>query len=170
VFVSYLTRWFARPAEAAARGECPLVVARAVPPPRAVRPSATVPAVEVAVSQTADGLVIRVKGEARVDCAGALLEGLLAAAARRPAVVTLDLSELRCLSSLAMGVLVAYRRGVVRAGGRVRLAERLHPTVRGALTRAELFDLFETASDAGSPPNHPAGPTPQQHSSKLMAV
>jgi hypothetical protein len=36
--------------------------------------------------------------------------------------VTLDLSELRSISSLAMGVLVAYRRGVVRRGGRVRLA------------------------------------------------
>jgi hypothetical protein len=97
----------------------------------------------VVVSPTCDGLLIRVKGEARVDCVGVLLAGLLAPSALRPAIVTLDLSELRCLSSLAMGALVAYRRGVVRTGGRVRLAEQLQPGVREALARAELFDLFE---------------------------
>jgi anti-anti-sigma factor len=91
-------------------------------------------------------MVIRVKGEARVDCAGALLDGLLASTARRQALVTLDLSELRSISSLAMGVLVAYRRGVVRSGGRVCLAEGLQPAVHEALARAELFDLFETTA------------------------
>jgi anti-anti-sigma factor len=106
-------------------------------------------------------VVIRVKGEARVDCAGALLDGLLTAAARRPAVVTLDLSELRCISSLSMGVLVAYRRGVVRAGGRVRLDRKLQPAVREALTRAELLNLFETSADAGPAPN-PQPPSPKR--------
>ena len=112
------------------------------------------------VSQTADDLVIRVKGEARVECAGALLDGLLAPAARRPAVVTLDLTELRSISCLAMGVLVAYRRGVVRNGGRVRLAEGLRPPVQEALARAELFDLFQTSADAGPVPNCQAGLLP----------
>jgi anti-anti-sigma factor len=107
----------------------------------------------VAVSQSADGLVIRVKGEARADCVGALMAGLLAPTACRPAVVTLDLSELRCISSLAMGVLLAYRRGVVHTGGRVRLAGELQPAVKEALTRAELIDLFETSADAGSAPS-----------------
>jgi anti-anti-sigma regulatory factor len=64
-------------------------------------------------------------------------------------VVTLDLSEVRSISSLAMGVLVAFRRGVVRAGGRVCLAPDLHPAVREALTRAELTSLFETDGGAG---------------------
>jgi anti-anti-sigma regulatory factor len=107
----------------------------------------------VTTSQTADGLVIRVKGVAGVKQSGALLSGLLAASAHRPSVATLDLSELRSLSSLAMGVLVAYRRGVVRAGGRVRLAEGLQLAVREALARAELLDLFETTTDAGPAPN-----------------
>jgi anti-anti-sigma regulatory factor len=62
--------------------------------------------------------------------------------------VTLDLSGLTSISSLAMGVLVSYRRGVVRAGGRVVLAEGLQPAVREALARAELFDLFENANAA----------------------
>jgi anti-anti-sigma factor len=100
----------------------------------------------VTTSQTADGLVIRVKGDAGVKQSGALLSGLLAASACWPSLTTLDLSELRFISSLAMGVLVAYRRGVVRAGGRVRLAAGLQPPVQEALARAELFDLFETAA------------------------
>ena len=66
--------------------------------------------IDVAVSRTPDDTVIRVKGEAGVGTAGALLDDLLAPAACRSAVVTLDLSELRCISSLAMGVLVAYCR------------------------------------------------------------
>jgi anti-anti-sigma factor len=101
----------------------------------------------VSVIQTATDVIIRVKGEARVECAGALEDGLLAAAARRPAVVTLDLSELRSISCLAMRVLVTYRRGVVRAGGRMRLVQGLQPAVHEALARAELLDLFETTDD-----------------------
>jgi anti-anti-sigma factor len=102
----------------------------------------------VAVSQTSDGPLIEVKGEARFDCTGELLNALLAPAACRPAVVTLDLSELRFISSLAMGVLVAFRRGVVRTGGRVRLTEGLQPQVRESLARAGLLDLFETHAAA----------------------
>ena len=100
------------------------------------------------VDQTSDDLVLRIKGEAHPAGVGALLAGLLAPTACRPALVTLDLSELRGISCLAMGVLVSYRRSVVRRGGRVRLAEPLQPAVREALARAELLDLFETTEDA----------------------
>jgi len=156
--LSHLTRWFARSVDRAARTECPPVVVPALHVPRSARPSESVPAVEVAVSPTADGMVIRVKGEAQVDCVGALLGGLLAPSACRPAVVTLDLSELRSISCLAIGVLVAYRRSVVRTGGQVRLAEDLQPPVQEALSRAELFELFKTTADAG--PNCQAGLVP----------
>ena len=148
-----LSPWFFRPSDpdlraapsrAAPKDVEPLrPVAPAAPSPRAPEPDACI---EVTTSQTADGLVIRVKGVAGVKQSGALLSGLLAASACWPSLTTLDLSELRFISSLAMGVLVAYRRGVVRAGGRVRLAERLQPAVKEALTRAELLDVFETAS------------------------
>jgi hypothetical protein len=66
--------------------------------------------------------------------------------------VTLDLSELRSISRLAMGVLRAYRRWVVRTGGRVRLAGGLQPAVREALKRAKLLDLFGITADAGAVP------------------
>jgi anti-anti-sigma factor len=98
-------------------------------------------------------MVIRIKGEGRVDSAGPLLDALLAPAARRPAVVTLDLSELRFISSLAMGVLVGFRRSIVRSGGRVCLAEGLQPAVEQALTQTRLLDLFEAAGDARALPN-----------------
>jgi anti-anti-sigma factor len=123
----------------------------------------------VTTGQTAGDLVIRVKGEAGVGSAGALLDGLLTPAARRPAVVTLDLSELRSVSSLALGALVTYRRGVVRAGGRVRLAEELQPAVKEALARAELLDLFETTAGAGAAQGRQAAPPPR-HSSDPVAV
>jgi hypothetical protein len=61
--------------------------------------------------------------------------------------VTFDLSELRFISSLAMGVLVVYRRAAVHAGTRVCLAAGLHPEVREALDRAGLLDLFEVVED-----------------------
>jgi anti-anti-sigma factor len=123
----------------------------------------------VTAEQTGDDLIIRVKGEAGVRSAGSLLHGLLSPAARRPAVVTLDLSELRCASCLAMGVLVAYRRGVVRAGGRVRLAGGLQPAVKEALARARLLDLFEPAAGTGAAQDRPAVPT-LAHSSVPAAV
>jgi anti-anti-sigma factor len=122
----------------------------------------------VITDQTGDDLVIRARGEAGVRSSGALLHSLLSAA-RRPAVVTLDLSELRFISSLAMGVLVAYRQGVVRAGGRVRLAGQLQPAVKAALARAELPGLFEAATGAGASQGRQAAPT-FQHSSNSVAV
>ena len=94
------------------------------------------------MDQSSDGLVIRVKGDAGVDSSGELLGALLTASARRPPLVTLDLSELRSISTLAMGVLVAYRRGVIRHGGQVLLDEPLQPAVSEALDRAELLQLF----------------------------
>jgi anti-anti-sigma factor len=129
------------------------------------------PALEVTASQTSDGLVIRIKGEASVGCASALLAGLLVPAAHRPAVVTLDLSELHWISSLAMGALVAYCQGVVRTGGRVRLAEEMQPEVCEALARVGLFDLFETTAGAEAALNQysPSQSGPR-HTSNLVAV
>ena len=50
---------------------------------------------------------------------------------RRQAFVDVDVEAL------------AFRRGVVRAGGQVRLAESLQESVREALARAELLTLFD---------------------------
>jgi len=117
-----------------------------VPAGTALRPAPLAPTLELIVHQSSDGLIVRVKGEATIQCAGALLDGLLAATAQRPAVVIIDLAELRFISSLAMGVLVTFRRGVLRWGGRVCLAPKIHPAVHEALALAELLDLFEASA------------------------
>jgi anti-anti-sigma factor len=142
-----LPRSFGHSVSCAVAAEQPRLVAVAPPAHRLTHSLLADAAVRVVVSQNADDLVIHVMGDARIDCADTLLAGLLAPAARRCEVVTLDLTELRSISSLAMGVLVTYRRGVVRNGGRVRLAPRLQPAVRDALRRADLLGLFECTAD-----------------------
>jgi anti-anti-sigma factor len=109
------------------------------PSPEGVR---RVPRIEVGVTEAPGEVVVRVAGKGCVGQADALEAALLGLSARRPALVTLDLSGLSCVSCLTMGVLVTFRRGVVRAGGRVRLAASLQEPVRVALERAGLFALF----------------------------
>jgi anti-anti-sigma factor len=141
--VGALLGWLVeRPAaasEPAPAVEPPVPVGRAVASTRFPDPA---PRLVVSTGLTADGLVIRIRGVAGVNQSGELLSGLLAASARRLSVVILDLSDLQFISSLAMGILVTYRGSVFRAGGTVRLAERLQPEVHAALARAGLLELF----------------------------
>jgi hypothetical protein len=97
-------------------------------------------------------LIVRVAGKGCVGQADALAAALLGPGARRSALVTLNLSGLNCLACLTMGVLVAFRRGVVRVGGRVRLAASLQKPVRAALEGAGLLALF------GLPEEHEIAP------------
>jgi anti-anti-sigma regulatory factor len=87
-------------------------------------------------------VTVHIAGEASIRQAGTLAARLLGLSARRPSLVTLDLSGLGHISALAMGALVAFRRGILRSGGRVRLAPNLQDPVREALSRAELLALF----------------------------
>jgi len=150
MLLSHLPQRFDELAGRADLGERPQAAALTFPAPYAPRALAVSPVLEVAVTETSDNLIVRVKGEARVEFAGALADALLTAAARRLAVITLDLSQLHFISSLAMGVLVSYRRGVIRRGSRGRLAEQLQPEVKEALARAKLLDLFETTAHAAA--------------------
>jgi len=113
---------------------------------------------EIEVVEVGREIVVRLRGEAGVAEAGVLETSLARVLVRRPARVIFDPSELRFLSSLAMAVLVSYRRAAVRAGVRVCLATALHPAVRAALDRAKLMDLFEVV-DSAKPC---AGPGPRE--------
>jgi anti-anti-sigma factor len=93
-------------------------------------------------------VVVRLAGEAGVRQVGELTAALLPLTACRPRLLILDLSRLSNLSSLAIGVLAEFRRGVARSGGRVRLADPLPESVREALVRAELFSLFDLPEGA----------------------
>jgi anti-anti-sigma factor len=125
--------------------EAPRLVVSAVPFARSDDPAG---GLEVTAIPTANALVVRIQGVAGVSQSEALVSGLLATSARRPALVTLDLSELRFVSSLAVGVLMSYCRGVVRGGGRVALAARLQPEVQAALARNGLLELFVASLEA----------------------
>jgi anti-anti-sigma regulatory factor len=100
------------------------------------------PLIEVRIEETPTEVVVRVSGQAGVRQAGELTAALLSPSARRPSLLTLDLSGLTCVSSLALGALTAFQRGLVRAGSRVRLAPVLQGPVRAALAQAELLPLF----------------------------
>jgi anti-anti-sigma regulatory factor len=108
----------------------------------------------IEVRETQDGVVVQLRGDAGIAEAGTLDASLGRLLARRPAWVTFDLSELRSVSTLAMGALASFRRAAVRVGTRVGLAPDLQPVVREALTRAGLISLFEavgTRSSAAGP-------------------
>ena len=62
--------------------------------------------------------------------------------ALRPPLVTLDLSGLCAVSCLSVGDLLTFRRGLVRAGSRVRLVGTSQEHVRAALNRVGLLALF----------------------------
>jgi len=136
VIASLLSHWFTRPDVLPAP---PRPAPPAAPWPARARPE---PGVEVTIDRGPDEVVIRVAGEAGFRQAGQLLNGLFVPDAQSPAAVTLDLSGLRFISCLAMGVLVSYRRGVVRRGGQVRLRPDLQPQVRDVLHKAGLLKLF----------------------------
>jgi anti-anti-sigma factor len=105
-------------------------------------------------------VVVCLRGEATAAAARTIEFGLLRLAALRLPLVTFDLSGLHFISSLAMGVLVAFRRGLVRCGGRVRLHHVLCPEVREALERANLLELFGPFEAAES--SAAAAPAPAQ--------
>jgi anti-anti-sigma factor len=131
----------------------PPPVFSALPIARSPEPGPSVPPIEVTIGERAGEAVVRIAGQASLREANALEAGLLPLAARWPRRVTLDLSDLCSLSALALGVLTAFRRGVVRAGGEVRLGPSLQPQVREVLGAAGLWRGFE--SEEGSPRTEP---------------
>jgi anti-anti-sigma factor len=100
------------------------------------------PRLDVVVCVCAHEVIVCIKGEAGYAEAGSLEAALLPVEARRPPLVTFDLSELHFLSSLVLGILVAYQRSARRRGGRVRLLG-LQPPVRETIDCARLTSLFE---------------------------
>src|SRR5262245_21017058 len=86
--------------------------------------------------------VVAIRGEASFDQAEVISAHLLRIPLDGYSLVVLDLAELTFLSSLAMGALVAYRRGLGRRGVEVRLAN-VQAQVWLALESAGLGKLLE---------------------------
>jgi anti-anti-sigma regulatory factor len=110
--------------------------------------SGRLPGIEMRVGRAAGEVVVRLGSEAGLRQAGELTNALLGLSALRPPRVTLDLSGLNAVSCLTMGDLVTFRRGLVRAGSRVRLAGDLQEPVRAALGRTGLLALFDSPEEA----------------------
>ena len=87
-------------------------------------------------------LVVAIKGDASFDQAELVSIQLLQIPLEAYSLVVLDLAELTFLSSLAMGALVEYRRGLGRRGIEVRIANA-QAQVWLALESAGLGKLFE---------------------------
>jgi anti-anti-sigma factor len=87
-------------------------------------------------------LVVAIKGEASFEQAEVISAQLLRTTQNGYWLVVLDLAELTFISSLAMNALVEYRRGLVRRGVEVRLANVQAP-IWSALEMAGLWRLFE---------------------------
>jgi anti-anti-sigma factor len=87
-------------------------------------------------------LLVAIRGEASFDQAEVISAQLLRIPRDAYSLVVLDLAELTFLSSLAMGALVEYRRGLWRCGVEVRLAN-VEARVWLALESAGLWELFQ---------------------------
>jgi anti-anti-sigma factor len=87
-------------------------------------------------------LTVALKGEASFEQAEVISAELLRIPLGAYSLVVLDLAELTFLSSLAMGTLVEYRRGLGRRGVEVRLAN-VQAQVWVALELAGLWELFQ---------------------------
>ena len=102
-------------------------------------------------------LLVAIKGEASFDQAEVISAQLLRIPLEAYSLVVLDLAELTFLSSLAMGALVGFRRGLLRRGVEVRLAN-VQAQVWLALELAGLGKLFESiVLEAPAPPAASAG-------------
>jgi anti-anti-sigma factor len=137
---SWIRNLFAASGQAVPSGASPHPPA---PPgrPCAGRSSTRASRLAVEVCELANEVLIRLRGEAGYLEAAILDAALMPVRARRPALVTFDLSELRFLSSLALGLLVGCHRSAARTGGRVRLIG-LRPAVREVIERTGLAMLL----------------------------
>ena len=88
-------------------------------------------------------LLVAINGGASFDQAELVSAQLLRIPLEAYSLVVLDLAELTFLSSLAMGALIDYRRGLLRRGVEVRLAN-VQAQVWLALESARLGTLFGT--------------------------
>jgi anti-anti-sigma factor len=87
-------------------------------------------------------LQVAIRGEASFHQAEVILAELLRIPLDAYTLVVLDLAELTSISSLVMGALVDYRRGLWRRGIEVRLAN-VQPQAWLALELAGLWNLFK---------------------------
>jgi anti-anti-sigma factor len=95
---------------------------------------------DVQIETLPDAVVVHIKGECAITLTP-LEATFLQLSAKRPKLVVLDLAGVTFISSLGMGSMLAFRRGLHSHGGQVRLAA-VQPLVLEAFRRAHLYDVF----------------------------
>ena len=91
--------------------------------------------------QGSSSVLISVKGEAIVELEP-MVTTLQTVSDRCPQRVVLDLHELSFISSLAMGVMLAFRRAILANGGKLKVAA-MQKLVLDSFKRARLDKVFE---------------------------
>jgi stage II sporulation protein AA (anti-sigma F factor antagonist) len=95
---------------------------------------------DVQIETVPEAVIVHVKGECAITLQP-LESVFLRLAAQRPKLVVLDLAGVTFISSLGMGSMLAFRRGLVSHSGQVRLAA-VRPLVLEAFRRAHLYEVF----------------------------
>jgi anti-anti-sigma factor len=96
----------------------------------------------VALTEQAEGAVLRVSGEVDIVTAPVLLRHLESVLASSRPTVVIDLSDTTFLDARGVSVLVAARKTVTGYGGRL-VVRRPPPLVRRVLELAEQLDRLE---------------------------
>jgi anti-anti-sigma factor len=96
--------------------------------------------------ERAEGIIIHIRGEVRLDTK-AMEAAFLRAVASHPKAVVLDLGGMTFISSLGMGSIVSLRNGVRRGGGKL-IACGTRPLVMDAFKRARLNEIFTVACES----------------------
>lgn len=94
---------------------------------------------DIAVTEQAEGVVLRVAGEVDIVTSPVLQRHLDAAIASRRDTVVLDLAEITFLDARGVGVIVAARKSASRSGSRL-IIRRPPPLVRRVLEIADQVD------------------------------
>jgi anti-anti-sigma factor len=101
---------------------------------------------EIKIESGSGSVVVSLIGDAGVAHADLLANALLRLSASHPPRVIFDLSRLEFISSITMGELVEFQRGLKRHDSRVTLIAP-RPNVLAALQRARLDSIFEICND-----------------------
>jgi anti-sigma B factor antagonist len=108
------------------------------------------PTYTVDVQKTDEGAFVAIGGELDSVASPYLRERLVEAVENEPAMVTIDLSAVRFLDSVAVGLLVTTRRRVAHYGGSFSVKSG-RPLARQILETTGLIEYLNVDSEGGGP-------------------
>jgi anti-anti-sigma factor len=116
------------------------------------------PSLDIQIDEKPNAVVVRLTGHAAIGESNNLQSSLNYLEEQHPPLVVFDLARLDYVTSLTMGMLIAFRRGLARHDGKVKLAAA-RPMVLETFRVAGLsavFDFVDSVEGALSPVNSPA--------------